>query len=183
MKNKIKSQIEWGIAIVLVILCLNTPFFAYGSFSPIGAHEESERTYHYGPSEIIKTIDLYRSKIYICRYKDWYSTSIVKKGIIKWYTGGESIGNKIDPSLPISYTWGFTSVNTKLGINKIYGYVSDSDINAVQVESKDGKLIMKYELDDSRMFIFYWEGVNELYRFNTIKGIDSSGKVIYEITL
>lgn len=83
INDKQKAIFEWTMAIVLLMLTFKASSLSYGSFSPIKAHYQSERTFHYGPSEIIKTINLKGTKIYLCRYKDWISANTVKKGIIK----------------------------------------------------------------------------------------------------
>lgn len=175
--------VEWIIAAILILICFNTSVFSYGGFSPIGAHESSERTYRYGPSDIIKTIELDNVKIYLCKYKNWYSTSIVQKEKFKWYTRGIDVSKPIDTSLPINYTWDYTNVNHSLGVNKVFGYVANPDITAVLVESENHEHVLKYELDNSRMFIFTWNGENELYRFKNIKGFDAVGNVVYEKAL
>jgi len=104
INEKYCATMEWIIAIVLVVLCFKYSILSYGNLLPLKAHQQSERTYHYGPSNIIKTINLKGGKIYLCRYKDWFSADTVKKGIIKWYPGDNVAGSKIDYSKQVSYS-------------------------------------------------------------------------------
>jgi len=180
MKNRYAAAFEWIIAIFLIILCINTKYLSYGSFTPIAAHQKSERTYYYGPSEIADTIKLDGTILYLCRYKEWYSLSIVKKGLLRWQTAGLNIGNKIDPSAPINYSRGFTRINKDLGLNKIYGNASDPEIVKVVLENKDGSDKLQYELDSDRLFVFYWQGEDMLYKYDLLKGLDKSGNIKYE---
>lgn len=179
INNKCSTIVEWSIAVVLVVICLNYSFFSYGSFSPIKAHEQSERTSHYGPSKIIKTIDLYGGKIYLCRYKDWFSANSVKKGIIKWYPADQGDGTAIDYSKQVSYK-GYGSRIKNLMIMKIYGYVSDPKITTMLFEDENKTNTQRYVLDETKMFIFYWNEDSQRNKIKYLKGLDSDGKVIYE---
>lgn len=180
INKKYQGIIEWVIAIVLVVICSKYSIFSYGSFSPIKAHESSERTYHYGPSEIIKTIDLDKRKIYLCRYKDWFSANTVEKGFIKWYPGDQVAGEPIDYSKQVSYSWSGSSISEKEMIMKVYGYVNDPKITTISFEGKNKEDTLTYDLDESRMFIFYWNEGNRNFRAKYLKGLDSEENVIFE---
>ena len=86
-KSKVLDIIEWGILTVLLSVIINNHFLSYANFSPMEAHKQSERTSYYGPSEIIKEIDLDGYKIYLCRYKEWFSANTVIKRGFMWYPG------------------------------------------------------------------------------------------------
>lgn len=183
MKNRLSLVIEWSIAIILMVLCFNISFLSYGNFSPVAAHQQSERTYYYGPSQIMDTIHLENAKIYLCRYKSWYSASIVKRDLLLWRTSGLNIGSKIDVSKPINYSWGYTRINKKLNVNKIFGIVNDSAITKVVLFSEDGQTHLEYELDKAKMFIFHWSGEDKLRQYKYLRGLDSTGNILYEITI
>ena len=53
--KKYSAIIEWFLAIILILICSKIIF--PGSFTPLKAHEQSEKSVYYGPSNIIKTID------------------------------------------------------------------------------------------------------------------------------
>ncbi|GKU24171.1 hypothetical protein [Clostridium folliculivorans] len=179
-KKHISGIIEWSIAIVLLLICYKYSFLSYGSFSPLKAHELSERTYHYGPSKIIKTIDIDKGKVYLCRYKDWFSADTVNKEIIKWYPGDGVSGTPIDSSKQVSYSWSGSGTKNNEMFMKVYGYVSDSKITTIQIEGDDKISVPKYQLDESRMFIFYWNEDNKQNKTKYLVGLDKDGKVIYK---
>ncbi|WP_186430373.1 hypothetical protein [Clostridium sp. BSD9I1] len=180
VNEKHSAIIEWVIAIVLVVICLNYSIFSYGNFSPVKAHEQSERTYHYGPSKIIKTIDLDGEKIYLCRYKDWFSANTVKRGIIKWYPGNQVAGTPIDHSKQVSYSLSGSGIKDNTMIAKVYGYVSDPKITTILLEDESKTNTLRYALDESKMFIFHWNEDMQSSKVKYLKGLDRDGKVIYE---
>lgn len=180
VNKRFQVVVEWIIAVLLILLCIRISGFSYGSFSPLKAHEQSERTLHYGPSEIIKEIDIEKGKIYLCRYKEWFSASTVIKKNIKWYTGGGPGGRKIDKADKISYSWNGSKIHDYFFM-RIYGYVSAEDIDKVllDVEIDDSTKTLEYKLDDDRMFIFYWNEDDYDYELKTLRGVDKAGKIIY----
>lgn len=180
INKKYQGIMEWCIAIVLGVICTKYSILSYGSFSPVKAHESSERTYHYGPSEIVKTIDLDKSKIYLCRYKDWFSANTVKKGFIKWYPGDQVAGTPIDYSKQVSYSGSGSSISGNEMIMKVYGYVNDPEITTMTFKFNNKEDTLIYDLDESRMFIFYWKEGSEKFNIKYLKGLDGEGNVILE---
>lgn len=175
-----RAIVEWIAAILLVVISYKFSFLSYGSFFPLKAHEQSERTYHYGPSKIIKTIDFDGQKIYLCRYKDWFSADTIKKEIIKWYPGDGVGGTPIDNSNQVSFNWsGIKNKQNKMDW-KFYGYASDAEITTVQLLLENETAPLSYDLDESRMFIFYWVEANRDHKINYLRGLNKDGKIIYE---
>lgn len=180
INEKYYSVIEWSIAVVLVVICFKYYILAYGSFSPLKAHQISERTFHYGPSKIVKTIDLSGGKIYLCKYKDWFSADTVKKGLVRWYPGDNVGGSPIDYSKQVSYSWGNSHIKKEISIMTIYGYVSDPNISVMVLERESGATTLRYNLDKSKMFIFNWNENEHKYKIKYLRGLNKKGKVIYE---
>lgn len=181
-KNRLKAILEWIIAAVLLFACYIAYPLSYGNFSPIKAHQLSERTFHYGPSQIIREIDLDGGIIYLCRYKDWFSADTVRKGFIKWYPGSGVGGAPIDYSKKISYYWGNSQIKGDISIMKFYGIATDPSISTVtlDIDEKGIPETLKYTLNSNRMFIFYWSEKEHNYHFRYLRGLDSSGKVLSE---
>lgn len=173
---------EWSLAIILVILCVKYSFLSYGSFTPLGAHQASEKTLYYGPSKIVETVNLDGGKIYLCRYKNWISADTVRKGILKWYIGDGCGGFLIDFSKPIFYSWSSSRVRDDKSVMKCFGIVNDSRIDKVvlTVEENEKYKDLSYDLNKDRMFIFYWYQNEHKYLGKGIKGLDKAGKVIYK---
>ncbi|MEG0773867.1 hypothetical protein [Clostridium sp.] len=180
IREKYRGIIEWIVAIVLIVVSLKFSILSYGSFSPVKAHEQSERTYHYGPSKIIKTIDLDGEKIYLCRYKDWFSANTVKKGVIKWYPGNQVAGYPIDYSKQVSFTWSGSTNKKGVSITKIYGYVEDSEITTILLVDENEENVFKYALDENRLFIFHWTQGEDNYKPIYLKGLNKNGETIYK---
>lgn len=180
INKKFQAAVEWVIAILLIFLCIRVSGLTYGSFSPLKAHQQSEKTFHYGPSEIIKEIDIEKGKIYLCKYKEWFSSSTVIKRTIKWYIGDGQGGRKIEKADKISYSWNGSRIHDYF-LMKVYGYVSEESIDKVLLDVElDGLAkTLEYKLEDDRMFIFYWDEEVYDYKLKELRGVDKSGKVIY----
>lgn len=180
ISEKFQAVIEWVIAILLIFLCMKTSGFFYGSFSPLKAYQQSERTFHYGPSEIINEIDIEKGKIYLCRYKEWFSANTVIKKTLKWYIGDGEVGRKIEKADKINYSWSGARIHDYF-LMKVYGYVSEESIDKVLLDVElDGLAkTLEYKLEDDRMFIFYWNEDVYDYKLKELRGVDKSGKVIY----
>lgn len=180
INKKLGAIIEWILAIMLIIAVWKFSILSYGSFSPLKAHEQSERTYHYGPSKIVKTIDMDGEKIYLCRYKDWISANTVRKGLIKWYPGDNVGGTPIDYSKQVSFSWSGSTNKQNSFTTKIYGYVNDTEITEILLVDENEKNTSRYELDESRMFVFYCVDDSQKFEEIYLKGLNKDGKIIYE---
>lgn len=68
---------------------------------------------------------------------------------------------------------------------KIFGYVNDDRIKYIVLETNNAeKSNKKYELDESRMFIFYWfDEANGYMQWSKLKGIDKNGYAVCEYDL
>lgn len=63
--------LEWGLAIVLIVLFFWKGLDMLGSSTATKAHERSERSYHYGPSQIVREIPFKDDiVIYLGTYKN-----------------------------------------------------------------------------------------------------------------
>lgn len=177
--KKYSAIIEWSLAILLILVC--SKIFFPGSFTPLKTHEQSEKSVYCGPSDVIKTVDLGREKIYLCKYKDWFSESTVRRKIIKWYPVNYPAGHPIDYSKQLTFN-AYTSKSTENSepITKVYGYVNDPKIKTIVLEDKNKETISSYELDENKMFIFALYENIEKKEVSYIKGLDSDYNVVYE---
>jgi len=188
MNKKYLAVVEWIIAIILLVLCYRLSPLSCGHFSAMKAHEFSEKTMHYGPSKIIKEVDLKNRKVYLCRYKNWISADVVDKRLIKWHSGSSLFGYPIDYTKKVSYTWGTAGAyDKKDSLLRVIGYVNDPAITTMILEAHKEKSsnieTLKYKLDDSHMFIFVLTDKKATYLPSTIKGVDKDGKIVYESRL
>lgn len=182
MNNIYKETLKWIIMIGLIYLVINYSILSYGSFTALGAHEKSERTSHYGPSEIIEEIDLKGTKIYLCKYEDFISADYVHRGFIKWNSKGNYI-LKIDKSEKITYCNGSPSIKNT-SVDSIFGYVSDPNIKQIALIVKENEKTIDLEctVDENSMFILYWDRAvrNHDYEQLTLIGYDENGKILYQ---
>ncbi|MEG2935507.1 MAG: hypothetical protein RR844_03355 [Clostridium sp.] len=178
------AVLEWCLAVILIMVCFNQFKVYYGYFSPKKAIRAEEKRFHYGPSEIVKTMDFKGNKIYFLRYKEWYSVDIVEKRGLKWYTFGVS-GNKIEnENKPqIDYRGGELILGNDDHYVNLNGYVTDLNIEKLVFESENKENSLALDVDETRMFMFIydfdWDKSKE-GMLKILKGFDKSGNLIYE---
>ncbi|GIP31227.1 DUF5044 domain-containing protein [Paenibacillus sp. J2TS4] len=192
-KRRARITVEWILAVVLLVVYIKVDYSAYGSFQARQAHEQSERSYHYGPSEIVREIDFDNVKIYLGTYKQWFSANTVIKRGLRWYPGGGVGGTQIDPSEQVNYHWSVSQINDRLRLALWNGYVSDPTITTVtmevEVNEKTGsaashdsskKEVWEQPIIDDSMFVFVWNEEETAYSVKYLRGLDKDGKVVYE---
>lgn len=176
-----KELFKWIVCLILVILCVKFSILSHFSLTPLKAHQKSERTLYYGPSQITEVVDINNGKIYLCRYKDWISASTVKKNFIFWSIGNQSCANKIDYKEKVNFTWFYSN---KEPLFKLYGIVNDDNITSIELTNSHYKnLSFKKEVNSENMFIFCLEGEDAKLISNNSKttflaGKNTDGKVI-----
>ncbi|MGP4108497.1 DUF5044 domain-containing protein [Virgibacillus sp. L01] len=194
MKSINKTAIiEWILAALLIFVIVSeSPYLNYYHLSPIKAHEQSERTYYYGPSKIVEDIDLGSVHIYLGKYKDWFSANmVVRRTGIFWRPGSGVGGREIKQEQDITHSWSGSSIKEDYMLMKFYGIVTNPEITEVELDvvegydrkekiSKDQIRTFSYELEDHRMFLFHWNGQEHEYRRLSLRGLDQSGNVVYE---
>ncbi|BBI34252.1 hypothetical protein [Cohnella abietis] len=189
-RKTIITTVEWCIAILLVFLYFKEGHTMNGSLTAAKAHQLSERSYHYGPSQIVREVPYGKDTvIFLGLYKDWFSADTSVKQRMGWYPGGGVSGVAIDKSKPLTYFWEISQLNKTLRLGKFFGYVSDPKIttvvlNMVYLNDKREELNKTIELRESikedRMFLFLWNELENQYRWKSIQGMDDEGKVLYE---
>ncbi|MDP4089045.1 MAG: hypothetical protein Q8930_07215 [Bacillota bacterium] len=179
--KKLTGILEWIVAVVLLAICIYCYLFSYGSFTAENAFKASEKTSNYGPSEVKKVIDFENEKIYLAKYKDWFSANAVRKASIKWYPQGTG-GTPIDYNNKITHSYDGSSNGQNSFICKIYGYVNDPDITEIDLEvSENGQnSTLKYNIDSNKMFIFYWDDKIHHYSYTALTGLNKDGQKVYE---
>lgn len=185
MDKRLQSIIEWTIAVALLVAAVYHHIY-YGSFSALKAHQKSEQSYHYGPSEILEVIDFPKGKIFLGNYDKWFSADTIKKGLIKWYPGSGVGGFPIKENEELSSTWSGSRISDDYYLYKVYGYVSNPDITKIALEVEWVKengtenKVLEYKLKDHKGFIFYWNENETKYKLKTLRGLDTNGNILYE---
>lgn len=191
-REKKKALIEWTLASILLFFVVKeSPYFNYYHLSPLEAHKQSERTFYYGPSEVVEEIDFGDAQVFLGIYKDWFSANMVvkHKGIF-WAPGSGIGGTEIKKDQDISHSWSGSSINEDFMLMKFYGIVSNPDIVKVELDVIEGYhnsanaenevLTLSYILNDHRMFIFHWNEVEHEYKWISLRGLNRNGDIVYE---
>lgn len=144
--------------------------------TPLSAHRASERSAHYGPSEIIHIEDFEKGKYILCKYDKWISCNPVNKSFfIFWSIDDEGPGIENDKTKALNFTWGMSRNSYRF-----YGIINDYRINKIEVLLDDDQLLTQTEFYDA-MFLFAGSIPNNSYPyFKTIKGYDSEGNLIFQ---
>jgi len=172
--NRLKKAIR--NIIILIILCL---LFLKSSglyLTPLSAHEHSERSIHYGPSEVIHIEDWDGGKYILCKYDRWVSCNTVNRTLLFfWSFGNQPTGFENDKSKAIDYTWGASRQYWKL-----YGIVNDDRIKKVEIILDNGQVLTQTDFYDD-LFLFTWKSPeNDSVYYVSIRGYDADNNVIFE---
>ena len=159
------------ILIVWLILFFN---FSMYKLSPISAHEASEKSIHYGPSEIVHIEDFKEGKFILCKYENYISCNTVNKvfGFL-WRFGNHPTGieNKKDKAVSFSC---FTSDYCKL-----FGIINDKSITRIEVKFNDGTIKEQTEFYDD-MFLFTWHYKEiEIRHSGTLTAYNDKGEIVF----
>ncbi|WP_366923087.1 hypothetical protein MFMK1_003579 [Metallumcola ferriviriculae] len=144
--------------------------------TPLSAHEHSERSIHYGPSEVVHIEDFDGGKYILGKYDKWVSANTVNRTLFFfWRFGSQPIGFENDKSKAVDYTWSSSYENYKL-----YGIVNDDKVKKVEIILNSGESFAQKDFYDD-LFLFTWQSKgNENMYFKSIRGYDSENKVIFE---
>lgn len=169
--NKTKIiKLELNIIIITVVFILL--FTMSGLFiSPLTAHQYSERSLHYGPSEIVYSRDYEQGKYYLCRYDQWISVDTInKQKLFFWNLGNMNIIPKNRQDNPISYSWSSTKE-----YNIVYGSINDDRIKKIEARLTDGSSIIETTFYED-LFLINWKSKN---LFKEIIAYDNDDNIIY----
>lgn len=172
--NRLKKVIR---NIILLIILFFIFLKASGFYlSPLSAHEHSERSIHYGPSEIIHIEDFNDGKYILCKYDKWISCNTVNRELFfLWRFGNQPIGFENDKTKAISYNWGSDHPYSKL-----YGIINNNKIKKVEVTLGNGNVLTQTNFYDD-LFLLTWKSPdNTNLFFKSLKGYDVNDNVIFE---
>lgn len=172
--NRLKKIVRNIIVLTFLIFLLLKLSGLY--LSPLSAHEDSERSIHYGPSEVIHVEDFDEGKYILCKYDKWVSCNTVnKKLFFFWSFGNQPIGFENDKTKAVDYTWGMSDKNCKL-----YGIINNDNVKKIQITLDNDRVFEQTDFYDN-LFLFTWKSNNNQYSdFINIKGYDSDNNIIFE---
>ncbi len=168
-----------GKKIIINILILGiTSFILLGRlglfFTPLSAHENSERSINYGPSKVIHIENFKGGKYILGTYDKWISCDTVNRvGLIFWVAGSQPVGFENDTSKAVSYTWYSSAKDFR-----VYGIVNDNDVKKIEVTLSNGEVLTQTDFYED-LFLIRWKRKENLY-FSAIRGYDEENRLIYE---
>lgn len=144
--------------------------------SAISAHEHSERSAHYGPSEVVHIEDFPGGKFILGKYDKWISCNTINRALLLfWRFGDQPTGIENDGTKSVVYNWGVRNESCIL-----YGIINDPSVKRIEVTLTDGTAFSQTEFYDD-MFLFTWEvnDSNSPYA-RLVRGYDAAGNVVFE---
>lgn len=124
--------------------------------SPLSAHENSERSIHYGPSKVVHMEDFDKGKYILGKYDRWVSCNTVKKELFfLWGFGNNPTGFENDPAKAIDYTMDGSFDEDHYDF-KLYGIANDPRIKKVEIILRDGRILTQTEFYED-LFLFTWQ--------------------------
>jgi len=142
--------------------------------TPLLANEHSERSAHYGPSEVIHIENFDGGKYILCKYDRWFSCNTVNRRLL-FFWGSESQPTVFenDKTQKIAYTWYMTNQEYKA-----FGIINDDNICKIVITLEDGSIFTQTDLYDN-LFLFTWKSNGNSKSFHSISGYDIDNNVIF----
>jgi hypothetical protein len=159
------------LAVLFTIFIMRTGLF----LNPISAHEHSEKSLHFGPSEIVHIQDYAKNIHILGKFDNWISCNTVNRvAYLLWRARGSSQFEN-DKSKALDYSWGYYE-----DYYKVYGAINDSRIKRVVLTVDNEEVLSQTEFHDA-LFLFTLElDIDENFPFIGIKAYDQSDKIIFE---
>lgn len=144
--------------------------------SPLSAHEHSERSIHYGPSEVVHIKNFDKGKYILCKYDKWVSCNTVNKALFFfWRFGNQVTDFENDKTKAVDYTWSISHQHCNL-----YGIINENKVKRIEITLDDGNIFTQNKFYDD-LFLFTWKANNNEDRdFKKIKGYDANNNIIFE---
>ncbi len=162
--------------VIIVILSFFTITQLGLHFTPLSAHENLERSIHYGPSEVIHIEDFENGKYILGKYDKRVSCDIVNRALLFFWSAGSPVGFENDKTKKVCYTWLLTSYNNF----RAYGIVNDKNVKKIEVTISNGKVLTQTDFYED-LFLLAWtsKGKENVF-FKGIRGYDSEGNIVFE---
>ena len=161
---------------IIVILSFLTITQLGLHFTPLSAHESSERSINYGPSEVIHIEDFKDGKYILGKYDKWVSCDTVNRTLLFfWSAGNQPIGIENDKTKKVCYTW-----SSSYYYFKAYGIINDKSVKKIEITLSNGNVLTQTEFYKD-LFLLTWETKEKgnVY-IKAIRGYDVEDKLVYE---
>ncbi len=170
--SRIKKIVRNICIITLLSLFIMSRLGLY--FTPLSAHESSERGISYGPSKVIHIEDFENGKYILGKYDKWVScNTLIKTWFFFWRANG-NVGFENVKTEKISYTWSSSYNNFKA-----YGIVNDADIKKIEVLLSNGEVLAQTDFYEDLFLLTWHSDEKETIYFNGIRGYDADGNIVF----
>ncbi len=170
-RRKLIKNILITMVLYIVLIKANGLYF-----TPLGAHKDSEKTAHYGPSEIVHIEDFKKGKYILGRYGKWFSCNTVNKVLfIHWRHGNQVHGFENDLDKPLSYNWAYGS-----GFYKAFGIINDVAISRIEIILDNGDRFQQEDFYDNMFLIHWYDQENRDYNIDGIRAYDKDENIVFE---
>ncbi len=173
-----QKKILKNIGILLVLCFLLSRMYGF-YLTPLAAHESSERSIHYGPSEVVHIEDFDGGKYILGKYDKWVSCNTVHRLLLFfWRFGSQPIGFENDTTKVVTFTWGITYLDTFRN-HYVYGIINDSSIQKIEIILPDGRILTQTEFYDD-LFLLTWQELrNGYYQGFSLRAYDSESNLVF----
>ncbi len=165
----------------LIFICILLAVFLATTglrLTPTQAHINSERSLHYGPSELVKIYDYGNYQQLLCTYDKWVSCSTVKRELLFfWGIGGFNVFEN-DKTKEIDYSYSWSKNENNSGI--VYGISNNPSITKIELYTSDGIIFTQDELYDN-LFYFSWQCDYSDFGVEKILGYNENDNLVSEI--
>lgn len=172
--SRIKKIIRNILIIVILSFIIMNRLGLY--LTPLSAHENSERSLHYGPSKVIHIEDFKNGKYILGKYDKWVSCDTINRvWFFFWCPGGQTIGFENDKAKAVCCTWSYSNQ-----IYRVYGTVNDKNVKKIEITLSNGEVLTQLDFYED-LFLLTWKSKqNENKIMKCIRGYDSESNMIFE---
>lgn len=166
--------------IIIVALFLLSGMALGFNLNPLKAYKDSERSLHYGPSQIVHIEDFNKNKYILGKYDKWFSCELVTRHLFFfWRIAGGSYGHEIDKTQAINYSWNMSSQGQTY---RAYGVINDDRVEKIEIILSNGEILRETEFYDD-MFLIIWEYPKDEandWGFGGIRAYDVNDNIVFE---
>lgn len=160
--------------LLIILICYVLSFSSYLHLTPNLAHKASEKSNHYGPSDVVYKTDYAKGKYYLSRYGDYFSCDIINRSFGFFWECRPNY-QKIDPSSPVSTYWRMYDYNYWI----YFGVITDPSIAYLEFTYSSLKEPIVQNTFYDGMFLFHWESDTQNVTYH-LKAYDIHDNLIYE---
>lgn len=144
-------------------------------FTPLSAHESSERGANYGPSEVIHIEDFENGKYILGKYDKWISCDTVNQALLFfWRAGNQPVGFENDKTKKVSYSWSLSSYYFKA-----YGIVNDKDVKKIEITLSNGDILTQTDFYEDLFLLTCKAKEKGNIHFKAIRGYDADNNIVF----